>query len=126
MNIDDMTIGDLKEIKKFLQMQECEQAEAHPHPYIGKRVIVRTYASGVHLATLKEYNPVDRDAFLLDSQRIYSWSGAFTLSKVATEGVENGRISCIVPEMHVTQIAEFIPISEKAEQSIKDLGIHNE
>ena len=63
---------------------------------------------------------------MTDSQRIHQWSGAFTLSKVATEGITGGRISCINPEIYIEQVEEIMIISEKALDSIAKLGIHNE
>ena len=127
MNIDEMTLGQIKEVISLFGNQERPtQITPRPrHPYTGKKVLVRTYASGVHIGTLKEYNQ-SRSIFLTDSQRIHQWSGAFTLSKVATVGITGGRISCINPEIYIEQVEEIMIISEKALDSIAKLGIHNE
>lgn len=130
MNIDEMTIGQAKDLismfGSLLSNNTCNNvSDLKSHPYIGKKVLVRTYASGVHIGTLKEYSNT-RSGFLSDSQRIHQWSGAFTLSKVATAGITGGRISCINPEIYIEQVEEIMLISDKALDSISKLGIHNE
>ena len=125
MNINEMTYGELKKIAALFNTVGAPSASA-PHRYAGKKVIIRTYASGVHIGTLDEYDGVNKSAYLRDSQRIHQWSGAFTLSKVATAGISGGRISCIVPEIYIERVEELILISDVALESIAKLGIHNE
>ena len=58
MNINDLTIGQVKElISDFGNMSNNNgvvKTVDKQHPYTGKKVLVRTYASGVHIGTLKE------------------------------------------------------------------------
>ncbi len=49
MNIDDMAIKQAKELAAMFGGQES----APQSPHIGKKCIIRTYASGVHFGTLK-------------------------------------------------------------------------
>ena len=77
------------------------------------RVLVRCRNAGVHVGAL-----VSRDSdtvVLKDSNRIWKWGGAFTLSEVATKGVnrEKSRIACEVPMITLTtsDVAEIIPVS---------------
>ncbi len=127
MNIDDLTIKQAKELTAMFSglSPVASQPVAAPHPYTGKRVLVRTYASGVHIGTLKSYCASTRSIYLADSQRIHSWEGAFTLSAVATAGITGGRISCILPELYAEQVEEVIPLSAAAEGAIQSLGIHS-
>ena len=46
MNIDDMKLGDLKQIAAMFTSSEKTQKE---HPMLGKRCLVRTYSAGVHI-----------------------------------------------------------------------------
>jgi hypothetical protein len=124
MNIDEMKLGDLKQIAAMFNTPQKE--EVKPHRYTGKKVLLRSYASGVHIGTLDEYDAVNKSAFLKDSQRIHQWSGAFTLSKVATVGITGGRISCKLDEIFIERVEELILISDDALKSIENLGIHNE
>ena len=75
-------------------------------------VLVRTYSAGVHIGTLKERN--GKEVTLTNARRLWSWSGAFTLSAVATQGVDRAksRISVAVPEILLTEVIEIIPVSE--------------
>ena len=56
---------------------------------------------------------------LTNARRLWSWSGAFTLSAVATQGVDraNSRISVAVPEILLTEGIEIIPVSDGVDLS---------
>jgi len=89
------------------------------------RVLVRTRNAGVHVGTKKH-----RDAnvlILTNANRIWRWRGAFTLSEVATKGVnrnEYTRIACEVPEIELTatDVCEVIPVSDGVDLS----EVHND
>ena len=49
-------------------------------------VLVRTYSAGVHFGTLASRD--GREVVLTNARRLYQWSGACSLSQVATEGVK--------------------------------------
>lgn len=79
-----------------------------------KAVLIRTYSAGVHYGYLhsQEDTLAGMKVTLVESRRIWSWEGAFTLSEIATNGISKGRLSCKVDN---TMIAiEIIPMSEKA------------
>jgi hypothetical protein len=81
---------------------------------IGKMVLIRSYASGVHYGILKEYDFYTRHVLLEKVRRIWSWSGAFTLSQVANDGPKEGKLSQELQHMIVSQIEEIVECSEKA------------
>jgi hypothetical protein len=61
--------------------------------FVGSRVIVRTRVSGVSLGTLARVSDDGTTAHLMDSWRIWSWSGtAFTLSEIARDGAGKLRV----------------------------------
>lgn len=83
-------------------------------------VCVRTYSAGVHCGYLKERN--GKEVELVNARRIWKWSGAFTLSELSTNGVEKPdecKFSCTVPHIYLTEAIEIIPMTDKAEKSIK-------
>lgn len=83
----------------------------------GSEVIVRTYSAGVHIGTVKERN--GKEVTLTNARRLWSWSGAFTLSAVAMSGVDrtNSRISVAVTEILLTEAIEIIPVAEGVDLS---------
>lgn len=126
MDINDLTIGQAKELAAMFSSGSATQAQpVKNHPFIGQKVIVRTYASGVHLATLSEYDYQSRTAILTDSKRIWSWSGAFTLSALANSGVKSAKVSESLETFFVAQVEEIIPVKSIAVDSINAQGIHN-
>ena len=110
MNIDDLTLGQIKEISN-LSLGAANSPKSHK--MLGMKVVVRTYSAGVHVGTLEEKDGTD--VMLSNSHRIYSWKGAFTLSEVATKGIAKGsRVSCELPVIALTQAIEIIQINDEA------------
>lgn len=117
MNIDNLTYG---EIKQILAMFGNPGAEPTFTPHIGKRCIIRTYASGVFCGEVVAQS--GRMVELRDSRRLWAWKAAdgISLSSVAVNGVDPDgcRFPESVPEMTVLDALEIIPASQKALASI--------
>ena len=89
-------------------------------------VCVRTYSAGVHCGYLKERD--GKEVELVNARRIWKWSGAFTLSELAVNGVEKPdecKFSCIVPRIYLTEAIEIIPMTDKAKKSIKEVAVYD-
>lgn len=92
-------------------------------PFVGQFVLVRTKSAGVHFGTL-----ISRDgtvAVLRDACRLWRWSGAFTLSAVATSGPlhEGSRRSVPVPLIELTESIEIIGVSATAKEVLSGLSV---
>lgn len=72
MDIDSFTLGELKQIAAIMNSQLAQpQQSGKPHPFVGKYVIARCYAAGVHAG---EVVSVDGENVILkDSRRLWSW-----------------------------------------------------
>lgn len=113
MNINELTIGQAKELAAMFggatERQSC---------MLGEHCVVRTYSAGVWIGVVVEH--VGTEVVLKDAMRLWKWSGAFTLSEVATKGIAEGsRIATPVPKMLVTQAVEIIPTTEVARETYK-------
>ncbi len=87
--------------------------------------IVRTLHAGVFAGNFDMSKP-GKEGFVYDSRRIWYWAGAASLSQLAMEGTkkpEDCRFPCEVPETYLTDIAEIIPCTKKAEESIKGVEV---
>ena len=131
MNIDDLTIGQAKELASQFSHtgstlpvttvlpKSSASADQPAHLMLGKHCVVRTYSDGVHVGTVAYAQGTE--AMLTDSRRIYSWAGAFTLSEVSQNGIDskspNSRLAMSVPEQYVTQVISFAPTTQKARES---------
>lgn len=80
----------------------------------GKRVLVRAGAAGVHYGTLESRS--GQETHLSDARRIWSWSGALSLSEIAANGldIKNSKLSEKVEEVILPTSIEVILISEKS------------
>ena len=119
--LEQLTIGEVIKISEALN-QAITTPQSQSGSMIGRFVIVRTYSAGVHIGTLQSINGTE--VVLSQSRRIWSWSGAFTLSKVATEGIASGKLSCFVPEILLTQAIEVIPCSAAAKENLLAIQDH--
>ena len=67
-----------------------------------------------------------KESILTDARRIWYWSGAASLSQLATDGTsdpDNCKFPCPVSEVLLTETIEIIPCTEKAEKSIRGVKI---
>jgi hypothetical protein len=83
-------------------------------------VCVRTYSAGVFFGNLVRRD--GKEVELANARRIWYWSGAASLSQLATEGTNdpnNCKFPKEVPLIVLTEAIEIIPTTKKAEKSIK-------
>ena len=90
-----------------------------------EKVIIRTYSAGVHYGTLveKERGTGGTHVVLENSRRIWKWSGANSLSELATLGSSNiadCNISIPVKKIELLSI-EIIYMTDKAIQSMESI-----
>lgn len=116
VKVDEVVIDGMTYVPKESILKSAELKDGMPF------VCIRTYSAGVHCGYLKERN--GKEATLLDSIRIHYWSGAASLSQLAMEGVNNPdscRFAIPVNEIHLTEVIEVIPMTEKAVENIKSV-----
>ena len=89
-----------------------------------KYVIVRTYSAGVFAGYLESKN--GQEVVLRKARRLWYWTGAFTLSQLAMEGVNKPsecKFPCEVERVELLQAVEIIEATEKCRNSINDVKI---
>lgn len=89
---------------------------------MAKKVLIRSYASGVHFGTLvsEQFTLSGKVVILEDSRRIHQWSGACSCSQIALEGIKGGRVAMSLPEIEVVNVIETIPMSEAAISNLEN------
>ena len=117
MNIEELTLGQLKEINNSFS----SSSGSLQSPMIGKYVLCRGHSCGVHAGEL--VSQVGDNVILKNSRRLWSWGsdGGIALSGVAQLGMSSGKkIDTLNPIIHLTGIIETILCSDKSRQSIND------
>lgn len=91
---------------------------------IGKKCIIRCYASGVHFGTVSAHE--GRQVTLTGARRLWRWhtggkSKGVSLSGVAVNGIDSKQsvVEPTVPEMVLLDALEIIPASEVSIASIE-------
>ena len=81
--------------------------------------MVRTYSAGVFAGVIESRN--GKEVVMSDARRIWYWSGAASLSQLATTGTSNPKgckFPVAVPEVLLTEVVEIIPMTDAAIKSI--------
>ena len=113
MNINDLTIGQAKELAAMFGNKSTESTGLNC--MTGKKVIIRTYSAGVWFGELgqKDRNEV----ILLNARRMWTWwaKEGISLSSVAVHGIkkDQSKIAEAVDSVWLEAI-EIIPCTETA------------
>jgi len=89
-----------------------------------KYIICRTYSAGVFAGYLESRN--GQEVVLRKARRIWYWSGAASLSQLATDGTSNPKeckFPCEVDRVELLQVVEIIDCTEKAKKSIAGVKV---
>jgi hypothetical protein len=116
MNIDNLTFGELKQIAAMFAGQQPAKKE---HPFVGKYVIARCYAAGVHAGEVVSAD--GEEVILKDSRRLWSWKAkdGVALSGVAQNGIKpDSKVDTMNPLISLTGVCELIVCSDIAKASI--------
>ena len=118
MNINDLTIGQAKELAGLFSNQQVSSHDGIQFG-IGKNVIIRTYSAGVWCGTLSQKS--GNEVILTNARRLWRWWAAesISLSGVANFGIIEDK-SQIAPKVEGVwlEAIEIIPTTDKAEKSI--------
>jgi hypothetical protein len=119
MNIDQLTIGEAKQLAAMFAGQSHQAQPTLINPVVGKYCIARCYSAGVHAG---EVVSVDGENVILkNSRRLWSWKAndGIALSGVAQHGIKRDcKIDTENPLIYITGVCELIPCTEKAKESI--------
>lgn len=101
--------GSMKQAKKVDNMEFC---------------IVRTYSAGVFAGYVAKRK--GKEVTIVNSRRLWYWSGASSLSQLANEGVKNPdkcKFPCVVERTELTEVIEIIPCTQKAKDCIMGVPV---
>ena len=119
-NIDDLTVGQARELVAMFGGMAGAAPAAAPHPFTGKYCICRCSAAGVHAG---EVVSVNGDTVILrNSRRLWQWQArdGVALSGVAQNGLAGGKIDTLNPGIWLSGVCEIIPCSDAARESIQN------
>lgn len=94
----------------------------------GQKVIIRSYGAGVFYGTLNEAEHAG-DKYCVElhnCRRIWFWSGAASLSQLATEGVKSPqkcKFSVTVDSIIVSSVIEIIPTTPEAQENLEEVPV---
>ena len=119
MNIDDLTIGQAKALAA-----QFGGGEPLDNGMVGKYVICRCTAAGVHAGVLEKQS--GHEVVLNESRRLWYWKsnkGSF-LSGVARDGLDSASKIGGPIRVHLIDVCETIECTREAEASIREQVTH--
>lgn len=121
MDINDLTIGQAKEIFAIFGSNVQSAPKGINGFCIGHAVIIRTYSAGVWCGTLAQKN--GNEVVLITARRMWRWwcNESISLSGVVCHGInrEKSRIAPAIPQVWLEAI-EIMPISGDPLESIME------
>ena len=99
----------------------------HTSPHIGKKCIIRAYASGVHFGTVLSVH--GRAVELKDARRLWHWDVAphgVSLSEVANHGTvgERSKVCEVVPRHGILDALEILQCTHESINVIEAADVH--
>jgi len=119
MNIDDLTLEQIKEINS-LMTAGIKRITTGLNCMIGKKVIIRTYSAGVWFGTLEQKD--GNEVIVRNARRMWRWWAAkgISLSAVSIRGINHGKSKIAEPVDSVwLEAIEIMPCTETAILSIE-------
>lgn len=117
MNINELTIGQAKELASLFQSTSKTNVQ---HPFVGMYVIARCYSAGVHAGEVVSAD--GENVILKDSSRLWNWKAkeGVALSGLAQSGLEGKdcKIDTINPLIYLTGVCELIPCANGVKETI--------
>ena len=120
MNIDNLTLGQIKQIQALLG-NPTTQPQDGLNAMLGKKVIIRTYSAGVWFGELEQ--KVGNEVILKNARRMWKWwaKKGISLSACALYGVKHDGSKIVEPVESVwLEAIEIIPCTDKAIESLED------
>ena len=121
MSIDNLTIGQFKELSALMQSGAQAPAPTDLQFGIGKKVIIRTYSAGVWFGLLAQ--KAGNEVILHGARRLWQWKAkkGISLSAVAVHGIDpkESRVPNPVEAVWLEAI-EIIPCTPNAIMSIEE------
>jgi len=111
-------IDDIEYVRKGSEEENAKKLDGMNY------VLIRTHSAGVHVGYLKSRE--GKEVVLLNSRRLWYWSGASSLSQLAMEGVKEPskcKFPCEVSEITLTEAIEVITVTEEARENIAGVEV---
>lgn len=126
MDIDSLTIGDIKNIAAmFPAIMAHDSATMTLDSFaVGQTVIIRTYSAGVWFGTLKQKSK--NEVILIEARRMWWWhcKESISLSGVVAYGINRDKSKIAPPVPYVwLEAIEIMPITGDAAKSIMEAEI---
>lgn len=115
MKIDDLTIGEAKELAYLFTKSPVSGSML-----VGKKCIIRTYSAGAHFGEVSEKE--GKEVILKNARRLWYWkttNKGISLSEVANGGLAKDSKVCAPVDLIWLEAVEIIPCTKEAIKNIE-------
>jgi len=121
MNINDLTIGQIKELMQFVNQPQASSDGLSA--MVGKKCIVRTYSAGVWFGEVTE--KAGNEVILKNARRLRRWhtKKSISLSAIAMGDIDLSKCKIAEPVETWLEAIELIPCNEDAVKKLEGAEI---
>ena len=117
MNLDELTLGQIKELREMFGSQV---SAPKIKSFVGEKCIIRTYSAGVWFGEVDEKQ--GNEVVLKNARRMHYWQAkqSISLSSVAVSGINQDKSNiCVAVSRVWLEAIEIIPCTDKSIASIE-------
>jgi hypothetical protein len=121
VDMDKIVVNDIEYVRA-----DSVEAKAEPDTEGQPYQIIRTYSAGVFAGYLTDRSDDGRRGTVLGARRLWSWTGAASLSELAQRGTSNPagcKFPCAVAKVELTEIIEVLDVTNAAAKTIAEVPI---
>lgn len=107
-------------------VEYLERSAVQALPLDKEYSMVRTYGAGVFYGVVESLDKTTRTAVVRNARRVWYWSGAASLSQLATDGTSKPndcKFPTAVDSVTLFQVEEIIPLTKKAKDSLDSVPV---
>ena len=116
MNIEDLTLGQIREIQGLFGGASAPAA----HPLLSEVVLVRDNGAGVHVGTLAEIDTASGRIVLTGARKVWYWEGAASVHGIAARGLchAESKVAPTVARVESFDAVEVVAMTSEAVESV--------
>ncbi len=116
MNIEDLTLGQIREIQGLFGGASAPAS----HPLLSEVVLVRDNGAGVHVGTLAEIDTASGRIVLTDARKVWYWEGAASVHGIAARGLDpaGSKVAPAVARVESFAAVEVVAMTSEAVENV--------
>lgn len=125
MNIDDLTLRQIKEIKAMAGFHNESDEKDILSDFVGRKVLIRDNKAGIFVTTLMKIK--GSEWLGGESRKIYFWDKAGAVEGISMTGISDSgsRVTVKTPNSNGKDLVQLCPLSDEQFEELMGLSVWN-